>query len=65
MAIKVMIVDDQHLFAEGLKYVLLGEGKGRIEIVGMAEDGRQAVEAVRSAGLGWAGRTIFPRHRFT
>ena len=41
--IKVLIVDDQHLFAESLKFVLQGESKGKIEVVGIAENGREAV----------------------
>ena len=45
--IKVLIVDDQHLFAESLKWVLQGESKGRIEVIGIAENGRQAVESVK------------------
>jgi DNA-binding NarL/FixJ family response regulator len=42
-----MIVDDQNLFAEGLKYVLEGESKGQIEVVGIAGDGNQGVEMAR------------------
>ena len=44
--IKVLIVDDQHLFAESLKFVLQGESEGRIEVVGVAENGREAVTMV-------------------
>ena len=43
-SIYVLIVDDQHLFAESLKFVLQGESKGRIEVVGIAENGQEAVE---------------------
>jgi two-component system, NarL family, response regulator DegU len=41
--IRVLVVDDQHLFAESLKFVLEGEGKGRIEVTGIGENGRDAV----------------------
>lgn len=44
--IRVLIVDDQHLFAESLKFVLQGESRGRIEVVGIAENGRDAVARV-------------------
>jgi DNA-binding NarL/FixJ family response regulator len=43
MPIRVMIVDDQNLFAEGLKYVLEGESKGQIEVIGIAGDGMQGI----------------------
>lgn len=46
MEIKVLIVDDQPLFREGLKYILIGESQNRINVVGIAEDGKQAVEMV-------------------
>ena len=42
--IRVLIVDDQHLFVEGLRVVLPGDSNGRIEVVGVAQDGLQAVE---------------------
>ena len=42
--ISVMIVDDQPLFAEGLKYVLRGESGGQIDVSGIAENGKEAVE---------------------
>lgn len=42
--ISVMIVDDQHLFAESLKYVLQGESKGEITVIHIAENGREAVD---------------------
>lgn len=42
-SISVLIVDDQHLFVEGLKVVLQAESKGRIQVVGVAEDGNQAL----------------------
>lgn len=40
---KVIVVDDQHLFAEGLKHVIEGESNGRIRIVAAAENGSEAV----------------------
>jgi DNA-binding NarL/FixJ family response regulator len=46
--INVLIVDDQHLFAESLRFVLHGESSGRIEVVGIAENGREAVELVEA-----------------
>ena len=42
-AIKVLIVDDQHLFAESLKFVLEGENKGKIEVVGIVGNGQEAI----------------------
>ena len=42
--IRVLIADDQHLFVEGLRVVLAGDSGGRIEVVGVAENGLQAVE---------------------
>jgi DNA-binding NarL/FixJ family response regulator len=47
-AIRVLIVDDQHLFAESLRFVLGGESRGRIEVIGIAEDGQEAIDFVRS-----------------
>lgn len=44
--IRIMIVDDQNLFAEGLKHVIEGESQGRIKILGIAENGKKAVELV-------------------
>ena len=41
--IRVLIVDDQHLFAESLKFVLRGESKGRIEVIGIGENGKDAI----------------------
>lgn len=43
-AIRVLIVDDQHLFAESLKFVIQGESGGEISVVGLAENGAQAIE---------------------
>jgi DNA-binding NarL/FixJ family response regulator len=42
--ITVLLVDDQELFAEGIKYVLRGESKGEIEVIGMACNGELAIE---------------------
>jgi DNA-binding NarL/FixJ family response regulator len=42
----VIIADDQHLFAESLKFVLRGESAGRIDVLGIAENGQDAVEMV-------------------
>ena len=46
--IKVLIADDQHLFAESLKFVLQGEGRGKIEVVGTAANGREVIQFVQS-----------------
>jgi two-component system response regulator DegU len=46
--IRVLIVDDQHLFAESLKFVLQGESHGRIEVVATAANGQEAVDLVRA-----------------
>ena len=42
-SIKVLIADDQHLFAESLRFVLQNDSDGRIDVVGIAENGREAV----------------------
>ncbi len=47
MKIRVMIVEDQGLFAEGMKYVLEGESKGQIEVIGIAGNGNEGVEMAR------------------
>ena len=47
MKTRVMIVEDQSLFAEGLKYVLEGESRGEIEVTGIAADGKQGVDMAR------------------
>ncbi len=44
--VRVLIADDQRLFVEALEAILGAEQ--RIEVVGRAEDGRQAVELARS-----------------
>lgn len=46
--IRVLIVDDQHLFAESLKFVLDGESEGRIQVIGIAQDGRAALKQLSS-----------------
>ena len=40
-AVKVLIADDHRLFAEALEAILAGEG--RIDVVGHARDGQEAV----------------------
>ena len=42
--LRVLVVDDQHLFAEGLKHVIEGESDRRISVIGSAENGKEAVE---------------------
>jgi DNA-binding NarL/FixJ family response regulator len=44
--IRVVIVDDQRLFVSSLSTVLRGHGKGRIEVVGVAYDGQEALQLV-------------------
>jgi two-component system response regulator DegU len=46
--IRVLIVDDQHLFAESLRFVLQGESRGKVEVIGIAANGREAVELVKT-----------------
>jgi DNA-binding NarL/FixJ family response regulator len=43
----VLIVDDQHLFAESLKFVLHGESEGKILVTDIAENGKTAVDLVK------------------
>jgi DNA-binding NarL/FixJ family response regulator len=45
-AIRVLIADDHALFAEALEAIL--EGDERIEVVGRARNGREAVELAKS-----------------
>ena len=45
MSTRVLLADDHELFAEGLSALLNGEPQ--LEVVGMANDGNQAVRAVR------------------
>ena len=47
--IRVLIADDQHLFAESLKFILEGESGGEIEVAAIAEDGKQAVAMAETA----------------
>jgi YesN/AraC family two-component response regulator len=44
-SIKVLIVDDQPLFSEGLRTILQFRAQD-IEVVGIASNGEQAIEAV-------------------
>ncbi|MEI6875783.1 MAG: response regulator transcription factor [Spirochaetota bacterium] len=46
--IKILIVDDQTLFATSLRLVLENSGKDEFEIVGIASNGRHCVEMVES-----------------
>jgi two-component system response regulator NreC len=45
MAIRVLLVDDHQLFRQGLRSMLVADAE--IEVVGEAENGRQAVELAR------------------
>ena len=45
--IRVVIADDQPLFAGSMKIVLEGYGKGEIEVAGIAYNGKDAVDLVR------------------
>lgn len=44
--IRVLIVDDHQVVREGLSFIL--KTKGDIEVVGMAEDGKDAIEKARA-----------------
>ncbi len=44
--VKVLIVDDQELFAAGIDIILKGHGKGEIRVVGIAHNGVEAVRLV-------------------
>jgi DNA-binding NarL/FixJ family response regulator len=44
--IKVLIVDDQELFARGLQIILKGHGREEIAVVGIATNGKEALERV-------------------
>ena len=45
--IRVVIADDQRLFAESLQFVLQGASQGRVEVTGIAENGEEAVSMVK------------------
>ncbi len=44
--IKVLIVDDQELFAAGIDIILRGHGKGAIQVAGIAYNGEEASKLV-------------------
>ncbi len=46
--VKIFILDDHSLFREGLKRILVEEGKGRYELVGEASKGEEALEAIKA-----------------
>lgn len=48
--IRVLLVDDHELVVEGLRLVINGGAKGRIEVVGTALDGLAAIDAVHAVG---------------
>jgi chemotaxis response regulator CheB len=43
---RVLIADDERLFAEALELILVADG--RIEVVGRAVDGREAIDLART-----------------
>ena len=45
--IRIAIADDQPLFAESLKYVLEGASKKQIQVLGIAQNGKEAIKMVR------------------
>jgi DNA-binding NarL/FixJ family response regulator len=45
-AVRVLIADDQAHFRQGLRFVL-GDSGGRIDVVGEAADGEEAIEQAR------------------
>ena len=45
--IRVVIIDDQELFVQGLRSVLQARSKGEIEVVGVAYNGRDALDLIR------------------
>jgi len=47
--IKVLIVDDQELFARGLEIILKGNGGEEISVVGTASNGREALQRVEAS----------------
>ena len=46
--LRVLIVDDQQLFAEGLKHVIEGESNECITVLGIAENGLEAVKMTQT-----------------
>ncbi len=47
-SVRVYILDDHSLFREGLKRILLGEGKGQYKLLGEASRGGEAIEEIRA-----------------
>lgn len=45
--LRIMIVDDQQLFAEGLRHVVEGESRGSIAVLGIAHNGEEAIQMAR------------------
>jgi len=48
-AIRIVIADDQTLFASSLKIVLDGFGEGTFRVVGVAQDGKECLEICETA----------------
>jgi DNA-binding NarL/FixJ family response regulator len=48
MKIKVLIVDDQELFASGIEIILKRSGGEELTVVGIARNGKEAISAVES-----------------
>jgi DNA-binding NarL/FixJ family response regulator len=46
--IRVLVVDDQELFARGLEIVLKGHGGEELAVVGIAANGKEAIEKVEA-----------------
>ena len=46
--IRVLVVDDQELFARGLEIVLKGHGGEELAVVGVAANGREAIQKVEA-----------------
>jgi DNA-binding NarL/FixJ family response regulator len=42
--IRVLVVDDQELFARGLEIVLKGHGGEELAVVGIAANGKEAIQ---------------------
>lgn len=49
MRIKVLIVDDQELFASGINIILSGQARSEISVIGIARNGKEAVTFVESS----------------